>query len=242
MANRSIVVPKPNEVRDKEQQILDRLEQISSRLDRLEASLASLTEASQQAPALVATVTDTADYYAMKAQERGIDIDERLRAFLPLLERLTDPQTMNALGRILDQAPALASAADMLESMPGLVAMVVDFFDEFVGRQVEKGVDVSEAVHNAANGALHLGNFIMSDEFDALLDSGMLDPNTVQLVGRVGRALADVSQESISGTGVFGLLGASRTKNFRRTLGFSIRFGERFGQLLQTQLETTAAE
>jgi hypothetical protein len=237
MANTSIAVPKPSSTRSREERILEQLESISTRLDRMEESLAAL----QQAPQIVATVTDTADYYFRQAQDRGIDIDARLRGLLPLVERLTEPETMAAIGKVLEHAPALASAAEMLDQVPGLVAMVTDVFDEYVGRQIEQGVDVTEAVQNAVQGTLRLGNFVMSDEFTALLDSGMLDPNTVRLIGRVGRALQDVSQETIEGTGVFGLIGASRTKDFRRTLGFGIRFGERFGQLLQGQLETEAA-
>jgi hypothetical protein len=240
MANPSIAVPSPGRSRD--DRILDELKKISARLDRLEESLALVEETSQQAPQLVAVVTDTADYYIRQVQDRGIDIDERLRALMPLLERMTQPRTLKALEEVLEHAPALASAAGALEDVPGLVAMAVDMFDEFVGRQIEAGRDVTSAVRHAIHGTVRLGQFVMSDEFNTLMDSGMLDPNAVRLIGRVGRALSDISQESVRGAGVIRLVGASRTKDFRKSVGFGIRFAERFGQLLQTQIESEAAE
>jgi len=80
---------------------------IEKRLARIERSMDQVDQIAAQIPLLMATVTEIADNYARKIP----DIDARLEKAMDLVERLTRPQTMESLEKMLDlveQAPQLA--------------------------------------------------------------------------------------------------------------------------------------
>ncbi len=210
---------------DESRDVESMLAEILTRLDRIEQSVEVLDDASREVPNLVAAATDTADFYIRRAQDRGIDVDERARRLAGLVERITEPEVLDALEFVIDA----------LKDAPGLVAMVADIIDDHIGRAVARGADVNQMTRSAVKGAVKLSEFVLSEEFTALLDSGMLDPSTVRVVGRAGRALADVSDDETETPGLLGLLRRSRQTNVRRSLSFGIRVSRRFGELMHSR-------
>ena len=89
--------------------ILERMERRLARLEERQVAMARLAE---QAPAITAAALDTFDDTVARLAKRGVDVDERLRAALRLLERLTDPATLASL----EQGLALAEAASGAEA------------------------------------------------------------------------------------------------------------------------------
>jgi hypothetical protein len=84
--------------------IIAALERIERRLARLESSVERVNSLARGAPALIATVTDSFDGVARRAAEAGIDVDERTRAALTLLERLTAPEVAGPLTALFAKA------------------------------------------------------------------------------------------------------------------------------------------
>jgi hypothetical protein len=74
------------------------LSQLVERVDQLQ----ELLELADQAPGFVAMAVDTVDHVVQRANEAGIDVDARLRSTYGLGEKLTSPETVNALGAVLD--------------------------------------------------------------------------------------------------------------------------------------------
>lgn len=62
-----------------------------------------LVELGHAAPGLLAMLVDTLDGYAARAQDRGIDLDERGRVLLDALERLTSPAAVATLDAIFNR-------------------------------------------------------------------------------------------------------------------------------------------
>ncbi|MET0386413.1 MAG: DUF1641 domain-containing protein [Polyangiales bacterium] len=96
------VAPPTHGSPDHSQQAL--LERIDARLARLEQLAARAATAAETAPAVVATVTDTFDNIVTQLAADGVDVDERMRALLRLLERATAPQPAATLEALLDSA------------------------------------------------------------------------------------------------------------------------------------------
>ena len=71
------------------------------------AGLTSLVSLAQSAPSVLATLADSADDLARRAQESGLDIDERARLLLAAGERLTSPAALEALQLLLSRVDAL---------------------------------------------------------------------------------------------------------------------------------------
>jgi hypothetical protein len=84
-----------------EPSVVAALERIEQRLARLEGAVAQLDTLARTAPGVLATVTDTLDHTAARLAESGIDVDERMRTSLRLLERLTAPRAASAFETLL---------------------------------------------------------------------------------------------------------------------------------------------
>jgi hypothetical protein len=96
------------------------LARIDSRLARLEAQAARMERAAGALPQVVATVVDTVDTAVARLGERGVDVDARVHDALALLERLTAPETTQAMHRLLEHLHAVVdlAASGMLDREP----------------------------------------------------------------------------------------------------------------------------
>lgn len=213
------------------------------RLERIEAMLVEVHGPLRDFQTLLAMGTDTADALLEPAVARGVDPVLRAAALLPVLEKLTEPGTLDALHTLLDRLETVAEATAILEQAPGLVAMLVDIFDDATTRLAEKGVDIEHVARKGLQATVQIGQFFVSEPFLKLLESGILDVQAISVVGRAGRALADIAQEPAdSPPGLFGLLKLGKEEEVRRTLNFGLRFASRFGQLLTKQIDTRQIE
>lgn len=99
----------------------------------------------REAPGALAMLVDTLDGYAARAQDRGIDLDQRGRVLLDALERLTSPSALATLdavftridtiehllrSRVLDphSVDVVSQAADALTASRGQPVPPVGFF------------------------------------------------------------------------------------------------------------------
>lgn len=209
-----------------QQQMLEALSRIEARLDRLERAVA------RDAPDALAMVTDTADGWIARAAERGIDVDARARAALALVEQITEPRTLAALGQ----------AAELAKTLPDLVAMAADTADGAVGALAARGIDVDARAHDLARVAERLTSkealdllCTVLDRVDAVqtvLDSGVLDPGPTAMVARAGRAVAEAAASEPAEVGTFGLLRALSDPDVRRATGLLVDVARRLGRSL----------
>lgn len=212
------------------------VEVLTGLLDRLD-QVEQLTALLDQAPGFAAMTVDMADEAARRAAERGIDLDERLHGVLGLVEKLSAPETVRVLSALLARVGDLEQLLALADQAPGFVAMMVDVADEWAARAAERGTDVETMLHATAAAARRLTELVGSAEFQALLDSGVLDPRALGVVGTAGQALVRCQEECLSRpeppkTGLFGLLRAAREPEMQRTLAFLVHFGRFFGEAM----------
>jgi hypothetical protein len=207
--------------------LLDRLDTIEEAVDKLDAMMT-------QGPAMLAMMTDMADDVYREADAAGVDLDERLRLTLQLAERLTAPRTVEVLSQLMDRMDDLEQLIAVSEQAPGFIAMLVDTFDSVYRRTEEAGHDLYKVIHEGPEAFIRINEFAASEAFNKLLDSGVLDPDAIDIVGKAGDALVECRcQEETPEVGLFGLLRAMRDPDTRRALGFLTAFGKRFGKELR---------
>jgi hypothetical protein len=85
--------------------VLSLLERVSQ--PKTLAALESLVALGESIPHSIAAATDTLDGMARRAQDAGIDLDERARLLLACGERLTSPEALAALQLVLGRIDAL---------------------------------------------------------------------------------------------------------------------------------------
>ncbi len=213
------------------------LDGLVARLERVTRSMEAITALADRLPPVAAIAADVADEAVARGQAAGIDVDQRLHDALGLLERLTAPDTMRVLGALLDRLPQLEQALKLADQLPGMVAIGVDAADELVRDLAAKGVDVERGALNGAGAALRFGALMGPAEVDsieAMLKSGVLDPQVVGLVGRMGESFARAASAPPPPVGLGGLLRALGNPDVKRALGLLLHFAEEFGRQLGT--------
>ncbi len=199
----------------------DRLDRLEASLDRIERALTALAPvgppASQfvtESPRLAAMAVDTFDAFVADVP----DADARLRALLALALRASRPETLERM----------SAGLDLLDSAPHAVAAAVDVFDAVMGAAAAEGVDVNAFFGVAGRFAVHLVK--LGPAIDQLLDSGMLDPEVIATLGRLGKALSattDTAPEPVGG--LFATLKVLKEPAVQRSLGFAVEVARQFG-------------
>jgi hypothetical protein len=137
---------------------------------------------------------------------------------------------------IADVAEGLRPLIALAEQSPTFVAVLMDSFDEAMRAAHDNGIDVERGVLNGAAAALRFGATMDAErvrDLDALLESGVLAPTTLRIIGELGRALTETAAAQPAPAGVLGLLKALGQPDVQRALGFLVTFAERFGRRLR---------
>ena len=161
----------------------------------------------------------------------------------PSLHGPDTPSAEAALQAIEERTRAMAEVVEGLRPLialarqaPAFVAILMDSFDEAMRTANDKGIDVERGLLNGAEAALRFGAAMDAErvrELDALLESGVLAPGTLRIVGELGRALTETASARPASAGALGLLRALAQPDVQRALGFLLTFAERFGRRLR---------
>lgn len=189
--------------------------------------LNSLLKLADQAPGIASMVADMADEGYRTAAARGIDIDQRLGATLELVEKLTAPGMIEQLKGLLKLA----------EQAPGIMAMGVDILDEGYRQTAGNGIDLSALSRQGVKVTKRVVNLVDSEEFDALLQSDLFNPKTLDVLSVVSGALTQCRMDPPHRAGIFKLLGAVRDPEIQKSLGFLLSFARNFGKLCNEVVE-----
>ncbi len=167
-----------------------------------------------------------------------------------IVERLTDPATLNTLNRLLDFLP--------------LIALVVEALDEFIRRGDTIADSVAESVNDLRNGGTQVdlaalrrlaevlpqivetgAEWIDSGVLDqglpkvveagmGMIDAGMLDQEVVRTLGELGKAAVDSFHEAREGSfqpvGLWGLLRAMKDPEIQKLIGFGLTVAKAFSR------------
>jgi hypothetical protein len=139
-----------------------------------------------------------------------------------------------------DTAATAGTSHDTADNLPvavtpQLIAILMDSLDGLMRSAGDKGIDVERGVLNGAEAALRFGATMDAAkvrDLDALLRSGVLAPDTLRVIGEVGRALTETAAAPPTSLGIVGLVRALRQPDVQRALGFLVTFAARFGRAL----------
>lgn len=118
---------------------------ILQKVEGIERRLEALDPVMEQAPGMISVATDTLDDMYALMHRSGVDMEERVKQALVLLERLSQPKVMNSLNNLLDNL-------DLLEGLvlqaPGMTALMVDTVDDLIGNAAVNGVNLEIIARN----------------------------------------------------------------------------------------------
>jgi hypothetical protein len=147
--------------------------------------------------------------------------------------------SLEALNRRLDAiaeiVEPLRPVVELVGQARALAAMAGDTFDDVMRTAMKNGIDVERGLLNGAGAAIRFGATMDAEkvrELESLLQSGVLDPAALRMVGELARALSATAATSVQPAGALGLIKALGNPDVQRALGFLIAFAERFGDRL----------
>jgi len=199
--------------------ILAVLARIEARLDALESRLTPVLDVVGQAPALLATGIDMAD----AAAARIGDVDERLRAALSLLEKLSEPATLHRLEEGLK----------LLEGAPGMASMAIDVIDDQFRKAAQAGVDLGALVPALESLSFVGLKAITSPQVRSLLGASLFVERSLQAATAAATALEVATATTHQPLGPVGLWKALTDPHVQRALGMAVGFARAFGVALQ---------
>ncbi len=202
------------------------LARIEARLERIENILARFDAMADQAPGLVAMVSDVADEWAT----RDGRVDARLTEVLRLLQRATRPEVLQSLQTLVAQ----------LEAAPGLFAMLGDMVDAFANQAEAEGADLHNATAHVFETLKALVKLLGQPEMRDLLDSGVLSPGAVRTMNMAARAFAEASAHPGERVGLFSALSKTRDADVQRALAFMLNAAKTLGRALDPDSPGTA--
>ncbi|MDX2199918.1 MAG: DUF1641 domain-containing protein [Phycisphaerae bacterium] len=190
-----------------------------------------------------------ADEIACKDNPSAIDENKAhvlILAKLESIERRLDALERAAPAR---EAGIPADVTDRLrefvELAPQAIATAADALDAEVAAAASRGQDVDRALRNGLQAALFFGERVSEAQLAALgklLDSDVVHPGAIEMVGRAGRALVEAAGAPPGSAGVFGALGASGHPDVKRAVAFMIEFAKRFGAAIGDSTLRSAAQ
>jgi uncharacterized protein YjgD (DUF1641 family) len=110
--------------------------------------------------------------------------------------------------------------------------MGMDILDDAYHDAVRLGLDVETLIRQGTTITPRLAALLESEEINALIDSGMLDPKVLEMLADAGNALVATHEEPWEKVGLFGMLNVISDPDIQSLLGFGISFAKRFAKTL----------
>ncbi|RMG78639.1 MAG: DUF1641 domain-containing protein, partial [Bacteroidetes bacterium] len=229
----------------------ERLRNTLSLVEKLTApamveKLEGLLKLADEAPGLMAMMGDMVDEEVRQADARGVNLDERLRNTLSLVEKLTAPAMVEKLEGLLKLA----------DEAPGLMAMMGDMVDEEVRQADARGVNLDERLRNTLGLVEKLTAPAMVEKLEGLLKLADEAPGLIAMtvdmvddtmrvasekgfdaqawaetIGTLNMAVAKAKSEPPANVGgIFGLFRALKDPDRQKGLGFMMNFLKQIGQ------------
>lgn len=163
------------------------------------------------------------------------------------LEKLGNPEVVDALAELAKHAPLLVFAAEsasgFLARAEQIVDNVADSVQDAKALAGDEPKEILTTLHQLSSllpsvQALltQIAPLFESGSFEALVQSTILHPENVQAVSRVGDALkaTTVAQQTApQELGLFGMMKALRDPDAKRAMGFLATFLKEFGKQLR---------
>lgn len=156
-----------------------------------------------------------------------------------LAEKLSDPQTIEQLVRLLDKLEHVTFLLDTLESFLRRGPEIADSINELI-ILIRQNLSTPEYVtrFKLAFAALHrMQEVLDSPQVQELFKSDVLDVRAVQLVGKVSRSMIQASEETgqtgMTRVGLIGLVRALTDPEMQPALHFLLSFARHLSKELR---------
>ncbi len=188
--------------------LLERLDRLETKVDHLTDALGAVTTFSSRADLLAEAAGDSAAHFWAQAEQKGIDPVARGLAGVELAERLSDPEQIALVNRVLDQTATVKLALAAAESVDPS--------------------DLETVITKGAATVAILAEVLSAPEFTQLLQSS---PLTLDIAAKTTTALVS-AKSNVQPVGPFGAFMKMNDKDVQKAVGFSLAMAKALGSKL----------
>lgn len=197
-----------------ESQILQRL---LEKVESIEKKLEKVTPLIEKGETMTAIFTDSLDEGIRNSVP---NMEERLSAVFSLVNKLSDPAMIEKLNQLIE----------LSDRLPGLISMVTDSVDESIMNATKNGLRPDAIFSTLADFTAQLSKLTQSGQLKDLINSGIFDAGTLQVVAKAGKAMTSAQKGPVENLGLFGMMRALRDPDVQHAAGFLVAFGKQFGK------------
>ncbi len=192
-----------------------RLAKIESRLDCLE----------HQTKNTLAIFVDAFDENFDPAVRLGRANLEKVDHLKSLIHLATQEETLVALESLISQLGYLAPLISKVKQLDNALSIAVDAADDFFDFAMKEGLDIEKFTENLKEFSLVMTKTFESGTITHLMESGIFDPRSVEVVGALGKSMA-LSSQSCSRASPLSMLGLIFDSDAQRAMGFLRNFSK----------------
>jgi uncharacterized protein YjgD (DUF1641 family) len=212
-------------------QTLKLLQSIDARLARLEAK-------AEEAPGMamdgMAIIGDSIDEKFNPHTKSGLSNLDKVEKAQKILEHLGDQQTLDSIEVLVENLKNLTPLVSKLKLMEDGVSIFADSLDEIFSYAMAEGLEIEDFSNQLKKFSFLMIKAFESGAFTNLMDSGMLDPKTVETMGAVGKSMS-VSHCTKCEVRPVQMISSLFDKDIQRALGFLLTFSKHFGRSLDSK-------
>lgn len=221
------------------------IESLEHRLSKIEASLSNIDHYLAQAPSMVSIATDTIDDVVDDSRKKGVDLEERIKTSMELIQQITQPEVHKSLTDLLN----------FVSRAPGLISMMTDTLDEAVSISEQGAVTLDQRVKGGLQvisqltephrvkqiqslldvidqipGLISIG----ADSVDEIMkDNDILSGENIDFIKKIAQALTEANHEPAPKVGgILSMLRTMRDPDRQRSVGFIMNVMKKLGQKL----------
>jgi|TARA_Y100000748_G_scaffold2064_1_gene1817 uncharacterized protein YjgD (DUF1641 family) len=211
---------------------LQLLRSIDERLSRLEKQVnksQSIEEVALRPE--VSILADIIDENFSPSSREGRENLAKVEVLKDLLQELSDEESLQSIKTLTKKLKNLTPYIEQIDELENVVSIMTDSLDEIMSHAIAHGLNIEELGENLKKMSGHLIEIIESGALTQLLESGVLDPKSIEIVGALGNSLA-ISKNHTKSVGIFGVLSSVYNKDVQRSLGFALNLATHFGRKL----------
>ncbi len=169
-------------------EVLSLLRSIDERLSRLEEK-AKMPESLEQIPLPneFNILVDTVDELMSPATASGQQNLEAISKLKELFEVLSKPETIDAFTSLTNTMKNLAPLIEQVGELENIFCILTDSVDEIMQKAMESGINIEELSKNLKSFSFDMVNLMESGALTKLLESGILDQKSINVVGALGQ-------------------------------------------------------
>lgn len=212
------------------QEIIESLTRLENKIDSIESRLTRLDHIQSEATLAATSIVNSIDTKIAQSNELRWQAAEAADEIKRSFEQISLVELVSSINKIITALPEIERGLSKIENINHFIATTTNSFDDSIAQLNSQGFDVHEFQSNLAEVVKKLSKVIEDGSFKKFLDSGIIDPSSIEIIGQVGKSLAESHSKTVVKPQFVSFIKGFKDQNIRYTIRFFIEFCRSLGK------------